>query len=257
MKTITALQNPTIKHVVSLHSSKNRVLFGQFIAEGLRTIQTMLSAKKNSLKLINLFCTPNTADLAQDLAKNSAVITNDLIIVVSELVMKKMSTNSTPSELLAIFEINMQIKQDITLTPGLVLAHIADPGNMGTLIRTCAAMGYQTVVVIEGVDCYSPKVIQASAGTIAQINLYQLTWQELLAYKKDLNLCALVVLGGKSPNELDLKKSLIIVGNEANGLPEQYLANCSQQLTIPMPGGTESLNAGIAGSIALYLAKQN
>jgi len=247
MKKITALQNDLIKHVASLQGSKARIKSQEFVAEGLRTIQTMLQPNSN-LVLTTLFCTDQTVQLAQTLVPERQ------IVIVSELIMQKLSTNSSPADLLAVFKQRQLDPKVAQLTPGLVLAQIADPGNMGTLIRTAVAMGYKTVVIVEGCDHYNPKVIQASAGTIGLINIFKLSWPELLEHKHDLNLCSLIVQNGQKPNDLNLKNSLIIVGNEANGLPENWVKDCTQKLTIPMPGQTESLNAAVAGSIALYLA---
>lgn len=246
MKIINSLQNPLVKHVVGLQTSKLRKSAQQFSAEGLRTLQTLL-APTSKFKLVSLFCTQQTADLANQLAPF------DQLVCVTDQIMQKISTSQTPSQLLAIFEKPQASTFDL-LSSGLVLAQIADPGNMGTLVRTAAAMGFNSVVIIEGCDVWSPKAIQASAGTIAQLQIFELSWQDLLAHKKDLKLCALVVAGGSKPSDLDLKKSLIIVGNEANGLPAAWQNDCEQLMTIPMPGHTESLNAAVAGSIALYLA---
>ncbi len=172
--------------------------------------------------------------------------------------MAKISTNSTPAELFAVLERPKNTQETANLTTGSVLAQIADPGNMGTLIRTTAAMGFKTCVIVEGCDPWGPKVVQASAGTIGLINIVELSWPELVtkAAQAGLNLCALVVNQGLKPQTLDLSKSLIIVGNEANGLPELWVNDCQQKLTLPMPGNTESLNAAVAGSITLYLAGQ-
>jgi TrmH family RNA methyltransferase len=101
-------------------------------------------------------------------------------------------------------------------------------------------------------------VIQASAGTIASVKLFQLSWQELVktAHEKNLSLCALVVSGGKPPSAINFSNSLLVIGNEAHGLSASMQHDCDQLMTIPMPGGTESLNAAVAGSIVLYLAYQ-
>lgn len=114
-------------------------------------------------------------------------------------------------------------------------------------------MGYKNVIIVQGCDPWSPKVIQASAGTIALVSIIQCSWEELIAKKGSTKLCALVVKDGYKPEDLDLKKSLLVVGNEAQGLPEAWIGQCEQKMTIPMPGNTESLNAAVAGSIALYL----
>lgn len=251
IKTITALQNPLIKAINSLKNSKNRSKNGQFVAEGHNTIKTLLQTNSN-LNLVNLICTSKTLNLAQNLAQN------DQIILVNDLIMAKISTNSTPAELFAVLQKPKNSPEIVNLTTGCVLAQIADPGNMGTLIRTTAAMGFKTCVVVEGCDPWGPKVVQASAGTIGFINIVELSWPELLiqAKKASLELCALVVHAGQKPTDLDLNNTLIVVGNEANGLPESWVNDCQQKLTLPMPGNTESLNAAVAGSIALYLAGQ-
>ena len=167
--------------------------------------------------------------------------------------MKKMSTATTPSGLLGVFKIPPAPKIEY-LGPGLVLAQISDPGNMGTLIRTALACGKQTIVIVEGTDPWSPKVVQASAGTIAQARIFNLDWKTLVAQKKTLKLYGLVVHNGKNIHTIDRNHALIVVGNEAHGLPKEWAHNCDDLITLPMPGGTESLNAGVAGSIAAYLA---
>ncbi len=125
---------------------------------------------------------------------------------------------------------------------------------MGTLIRTAAAMNKKTIVCVESVDPWNPKVVQATAGAIGSVNIFCINWDELLLNKKNLSLCALVAINGKNPDTVNLQNSLIVVGNEAHGIPEQWIAACDTQITLPMPGKFESLNAAVAGSIALYLA---
>lgn len=132
---------------------------------------------------------------------------------------------------------------------------MSDPGNVGTLIRTAAAMNFKTIICVDSVDPYSPKVVQASAGTIGCINLMQLTWDEIIEKKADIPLVALIVSGGKSVSDISAH-SLLVVGSEAHGIWEQWLLDCDEKVTIAMPGKTESLNAAVAGSIAMYLLIQ-
>ncbi len=165
--------------------------------------------------------------------------------------MEKMSTTKTPSGYLAVFTIPP--KPQPTFERGIVLANITDPGNMGTLIRSATAMNVKTVVIVDGVDPWSPKVVQASAGTVGSVALLECSWQELLTYKQDKQLCAFVVKNGKTPQELELNDMLLVIGNEAHGISNDWLNDCEFTCTLPMPGNTESLNAAVAGSIALYL----
>lgn len=175
-----------------------------------------------------------------------------IISTVSHDVMKKISTAVTPSGFLAIFAIPENPSLD-GLTAGLVLAQINDPGNMGTMIRTAVSCGIKSIVIVEGVDPWAPKVIQASAGAMSWINIFQINWGTLIKSKGNLQLCALVVKDGIAPDKIKSKNALLVVGNEAHGLPKEWQKSCDQLVSIPMPGGTESLNAAIAGSIAMYL----
>jgi TrmH family RNA methyltransferase len=119
-------------------------------------------------------------------------------------------------------------------------------------MRSCVAFGKKTIVCVEGVDPWNPKVIQASAGTIGSATIFTWSWQELLRNKKNLTLCALVVHGGKPPHQITITETLMVIGNEAHGIPQEMLTTCDELLTLPMPGQTESLNAAVAGSIGMY-----
>ena len=240
MKIITSRANSAVKDVCGLHTKKGRSLRQQFIAEGIRTLETILSS---GLKPVALYVTQNLS-ISNNFDRNK-------ITFVTPEVMAKMSCSKTPSGCLGVFAQPLQKKTE--LDSGLVLAGIADPGNMGTLIRSAAALNTKTVVVIEGADPWSPKVVQSSAGTIAATNILELSWQELYAHKKELPLYALVVSGGIPIAQAPQKDALLVVGSEAHGIPTEWIADCDESITIPMPGGTESLNAAVAGSIALYL----
>jgi TrmH family RNA methyltransferase len=252
MKRIDSIHNQEIKQVAALAHSKNRYEQKRFIAEGQRVIATFI---EYGWKPLALYATDKTFESVQTVAPDFP------ITLVSESVMRKISQASTPSEFLAVFSIPPYAKATgdkpalptaSTLTPGLVLANLADPGNVGTLIRTCAAMNVRTVVMVEGVDPWSPKVVQASAGALAMVTIVSVQWHELVASKGTLKLYALVAQGGSTFAAVNAHNALLVVGNEARGIPQEWLAHCDGAITIPMPGNTESLNAAVAGSIALY-----
>jgi len=244
MKKITSRNNPLIKKIVALHKKKQRKAAQQFIAEGMRACSTLINAGYQPIILYVI-------DTMLDYAKQ--FIDEEKIILVDATVMKKISTATTPSGLLGLFTIPPTPKVG-QLGTGVVLAQINNPGNMGTLIRSAAAMNKTSIVIVEGVDPWSPKVIQASAGSIAFINIFQFTWEELIHNKGSLKLCALVVSHGKKSHKIDLSNTLLVIGSEAEGIPQNWVNNCDEKLTLPMPGMVESLNAAVAGSIALYLS---
>lgn len=244
MKTITSRQNSLIKSLCELHTAKGRLAQRRFLAEGDRTISALMqSGHKAEIVLA----------LQEHLSGAQQFCCDNALFLVSPEVMHKVSTQKSPPGMIGIFTIPDAPDAD-SLRAGLVLANITNPGNMGTLIRTAAAMNVKSVVVIDGVDPWSPKVVQSSAGTIGFVNLFRWSWDELIAKKKNLALCALVVNGGESPAKIDFADTLIAVGNEAHGLPDAWVAQCEKQCTITMPGKTESLNAAVAGSLALYAA---
>lgn len=242
MKKITARANPLIQKLKKLQDPKFRKKYFVCLVEGERTC---IEFFRSSFELENLIITEKHIPFATQWASQ------EKIVLVSDHVMEYVSQASTPSGILAVFKIP---QKDSVISDGIVLAQIQDPGNMGALIRTAVACNVPTIVIIEGCDPWSHKVIQSSAGTIAHANLIIISWNELLQKKGNLMLAALVVKNGIEIQKASHQNSLLVIGNEARGLPDTWLNECSTKITLPMPGGTESLNAAVAGSIAVYIA---
>lgn len=236
----------SLKSINKLQTHKGRSEQKKFIVEGMRALKA--ASENNKKPLIVYVIEKQYAQVAQFISPKK-------IHIISIANMKKISSASTPSGILAVFPIS-QKKILSPLHPTLICDGISDPGNLGTLIRTTAAMGKKSIILIDGVDPYNPKVIQASAGAWSQLDIFQITWDECkdIIHKQKSLLCALVPKNGTSPNELNLKKSFLVIGSEAHGLDRKHIQDCDQFLTLAMPGKTESLNAAIAGSIALYLS---
>ncbi len=145
----------------------------------------------------------------------------------------------TPSGILATVKIN---KVDDKIEGNVaVLDRISDPGNMGTIIRTCAACGVENVIAIDCVDQYSPKVIRASMGGIFALKILE----NHRVYALDM----------KGENLYTMEKFdlpfAIAVGNESKGLSKNF-KEISKIISLPMSGKIESLNAGVSMSVALY-----
>ncbi len=243
MKKITSPSSPELKEVAKLSTIKGRKVFKKFIAEGVRAIATLITSP---IELVNLYATDDELEQALLLAPEYKIIN------VSEKVLDKISAAKTPNGLLGVFKIP-EAPSIAELKPGLVLAQVSDPGNMGTLIRTSVACNLKSIVIVEGTDPWGPKVVQSSAGAIGLIKIFRWDWDTLMKNRKDLQLCSLVVKDGADINSIDPEKALLIIGNEAHGIPYDWQKQTDQSVTLPMPGDTESLNAGVAGSIALYL----
>lgn len=133
----------------------------------------------------------------------------------------------------------------------LVLDNVQDPGNVGTLIRSAVAFGFQDIYLIECANVTNEKVVRSTMGAIFKSNLYEISKIEFLQNFKNSNLiCG--DINGKMLSETKLKFPLgIVVGNEGNGISNEIL-NYGESVAIEMNEGIESLNAGVAGSILMF-----
>jgi TrmH family RNA methyltransferase len=246
---ISSCSNPLIKEIAQLKNAWARKTSGFVIAEGIRTVETMRSG---NMLLKFLFYTQEHAARILDLADATTSA-----YLISEAVLHKIALSKTPSGLVGVFQQPIYMLDDIQ-APGIVLANITDPGNMGTVIRSAVAFGAKSVVVVEGADAWGHKVVQASAGTNAHISIITCAWDQLvqIVVAKNILLNALVV-DGPLLGKPEQRNQLLVVGNEAHGLPVEWQQQCQLRSTIAMPGGTESLNVAVAGSIALYVTTQN
>lgn len=241
MTAITSTDNPLVKRLRRLHDVRHRRTDGAFLVEGVRAITAFLGHGWRPLDLV----------LAEDLDLPAAWAGRP-VTRASAAVVAKLSQASTPSGYLAAFPLPSAPPLDVA-AGGLVLHGIADPGNLGTLIRCAAAFAIRQVVVIGGSDPFAHKVVQASAGELVMIALHRYeSGRGLEVIAGGAPCCALVARGGSDPSELARRPRWLVVGSEAHGLDEPALAACSERVTLPMPGGTESLNAAMAGAIACY-----
>jgi RNA methyltransferase, TrmH family len=248
---LSSLENALVKEIVSLRTAKGRRKKGLFVAEGARTCQT----------LVERYCPQFIFMTETFLGQAPSYFIDREYIIVTEGVMKKMSNATMPSGLLCVFPIAESNVFPSSLSSGIVLENIHDPGNMGTLIRTAAAFKVAGVFVVGGVDVWSHKVVQATAGTIGHVPLMVTSWEVLCNYAREVgtSMHALVVEGGEKIENAACARSepwLLVVGSESHGLSDRVMEQCDKKVTLAMPGGTESLNASVAGSIALYLYTQ-
>ena len=138
----------------------------------------------------------------------------------------------------------------------ILLENVQDPGNVGTLLRTAAAMGVGTAILCGAcADPYSPKAARATMGAIFRERLLRLNVEEAaaLARKNGLPLYgAALSERARDVRTVDLRRAVVAVGSEGRGLTPELLALCDGEVIIPMEAGSESLNAAIAGSILLW-----
>lgn len=142
----------------------------------------------------------------------------------------------------------------------LVLVDVADPGNVGTLLRAADAVAAALVIVTPGcADVCSPKVVRASAGAVFRVPLAETPIDETLTWlvARGVTSWATVARGGVDPASANLRGPVaLLLGNEAHGLPPELAKAASGRLTLPMPGRAESLNVAMAGTVVAFEASR-
>lgn len=229
-----------IKLITSLQQKKYRFAQHLFFAEGIKVIQELL---ESNFKLIHLYTTQNDFE----------EVSKDKKMIISESDLKKISALATPNTCLAVFE----IPAEKTISEsGLILAldSIRDPGNLGTILRLCDWFGIEQLICSkDAVDIYNPKVVQATMGSIARVNVIYVDLESFLKQTK------LPVYGtfmdGTNIYGTDLpREGIIVMGNEANGISPLLEKLIKNRLAIPRFGTvqkTESLNVAMATAIIL------
>ena len=174
-------------------------------------------------------------------------------------VLDKVADAQTAQPVLAAVRLPLGSLEQLT-TGGLVLVlhEVRDPGNAGTIIRSADAAGVSSVVFTgQSVDPFNPKTLRATAGSIFHLPVAVATLEATLEHfsSQGAQTIATVVRGGVSIRDLDLTRpSVVVIGNEAEGLDDAAIARCTHTASIPMAGRSESLNAGVAASLIAFEA---
>jgi TrmH family RNA methyltransferase len=169
--------------------------------------------------------------------------------LVTEQVLASASDTRTPRSPVAVVPVPRE--DELRAHNTLVLIDIQDPGNVGTMIRSAAALGWDVAVSGATAEIWAPKTIRSSAGTHVRTRLIQLTHPLEQAKLVGLTTVATVVVGAQLPGQQTAPVALL-VGSEAHGLSADIVEDSDIRITLPMPGGTESLNAAVAASISMY-----
>lgn len=234
------LSKNQVKLIQKLHQKKYRNELSLFIVEGKKSINEFLQAGYTPQLLIAT-------------EAFTASVPQHLITPVSKDELRKVSALQNPDEGLAVFE---QPKHKGILQEGVIVAldNVQDPGNLGTIIRLCDWFGVETLLCnTQTVDCYNPKVVQASMGSLTRVAVHYLdlaaflTTTALPVYTMDLE-------GENLYTATFPKDCILILGNEANGISSEVRALSNEVITIPRFSKhqrTESLNVAMAGAIIL------
>ena len=250
---ITSLDNPMVKEVRSLNDKKFRKFHGKFIVDGEKLVREVVCG---AAKVDKIFVDSNKlSNFDYILSKFDGKV-----VPVSTKVFNSLSENVSPQGILAEVFMNETLEFEPPKdAPILILDRIQDPGNVGTIIRTAAATGFQTIVMIDSADPFSPKVIRSSSGGVFYLDIYRMTENEITSYCEKHGIELLVAdMAGENifKTEIKNKNYALVIGNEGQGVSDYFTEN-GHLISLPMKSQMESLNAGVSASVLMYTLMGN
>lgn len=241
---ITSKDNEIIKNIKKLKEKKYRL--DSYIVEGIKMVKEAI----NENQKIALIAIREDFKIDFD-TKNTKIVT------ISNKIFNDISDVKTPQGILAVIKKNQNNQIETNQEYILALDSLQDPGNMGTIIRTADSANINQIIINKTtVDPYSPKVIRSTMGAIYRTNIIEVedlktTLKEMKS--KGFQIITTDLKATQSIYDINYNnKTVVVIGNEANGVSQEILQIADKKVIIPMLGKTESLNASIAASIMIY-----
>ena len=239
---ITSRQNPLIKFIRSLKDKKNRDANGVYLCEGVKLVREAYLSGQDFYALV---CTSKGESLIDDVACAKEIVSDDVFNSISDEV--------SPQGVLAVVKKPLK---DLSAPKGscILLDGVSDPSNVGMIIRTAAAAGYNDIYLINCADAYSPKAVRASMSGVFRVKIHAGAREEILP----LISLPIVVgdMNGKNvfAGGIDCDFCLVI-GNEGHGVSSELRDRATYTVSIPMQNEMESLNAAVSAGILMYSLK--
>ncbi|MGZ3278601.1 MAG: TrmH family RNA methyltransferase [Caulobacteraceae bacterium] len=256
---ITSLTNPTVKAVRGLHLRKEREESGLFLAEGLKIV----------IEAIDLGHAPRILMFGPDAAahpllQRAVKTTRDAggeVIEVNRDVLEKVSKRDNPQAVVAVFPQVYTPLADIRPADApcwVALQAVRDPGNLGTIVRTADAAGCGGVILVgDCTDPYSVEAVRATMGSVFAVKIAKAAVEEFLAWRASWpgSVVGTLLSATADYRSADYRRpTMILMGNEQQGLPPDLAAACDVNVKIPMRGRADSLNLSVATGIMIYAA---
>ena len=254
---ITSFANPKVKYIRKLEQKKHRQQTGQFFIEGLRTVG---EAVQTGAPIQMLVTAPDllVSDFGKSLLYHPGVLDIDQIEVSAEIY-TKLAHKDGPQGIGAIVDQRWIPLDTATLQPAdlwITLDSVADPGNLGTIMRTADAVGACGIILLgDSTDPYDPAAVKASMGSLFTMNLIQTGWDDFLFWQQTHQIA---LVGTSDSAEKDYQQlsyqrpMILLMGSERHGLSAEKQTACDQMACIPMEGRCDSLNLAVATSLMLY-----
>ncbi len=253
MKHITSRDNSFFKELLKLAgSARQRRKLGQTLLDGVHLVQSCLASGKQPLHFL-------VTEEALQNREVAALLKTFLDVPLTQLndsLFADLSDLKTPSRILALIELPSASWSSEHSSFCLLLEDIQDPGNLGSMLRSAAAAGCDTVFLSKGcADAWSPKVLRAGMGGHFALSIHESMDLPVVAAAFQGKIFAAAPGAKNKLYDCDLRGHIaFVIGNEGAGLSESLLAVASQRITIPMPGRVESLNAAAAAAVCLFEA---
>ena len=231
---ITSVNNQLIKDTTKLHQKKYRDNTGLFLIEGYHLYEE--AKKTGNIKTVF------TTDEA---------IKGDSVIYVNDAILEKLTQTKNPQKILTVCE---KIKANTLTDKVLICYKIQDPGNLGTLMRSALAFGFNTIVLDNTVDIYNDKVLRSTQGAIFKLNVIEMDTVDFIDNNPEYKVYGTSLNGVSLRDIKRSEKIAVILGNEGSGVNEEILNKTNKNITIKITE-IESLNVGVAGSIIMYYLK--
>lgn len=254
---IISTANPKVKALRKLRERKERAQSGLFYIEGLRIVGEALQHRADVSTLV---AAPEllSSDFGEDLL-HEAYNRGVPVMEVSAAVFESFSLKEGPQGIAAVVRQRWMALEAVQPVPGdlwVALDAVADPGNLGTILRTADATGARGVILLDhSTDPYDPTAIRASMGAIFSQHLVRATFDEFLAWKIHQSIG---LVGTSDKASMDYHSCVypdpmvLLMGSERMGLHERALQACDMVVAIPMLGSSDSLNLAVATGVALY-----
>lgn len=254
---IQSKDNKTIKHIISLQQRKYRQKFGEYTVEGIRAVTDI--GKKDFLRSI-LIRESKRSELEPLVQKGFTVSS---VYVVQDPIFDKIEHSVNGQGILGIAKKCFNDLHSLIVEDGLYVAldGVQDPGNLGTIIRTAVAAGAKGIFLLKGtVDPYNEKCVRSTMSALCNIPIFEdVTLSEFYDFIKDNTIKTYVTSleNAKPYHTISYpKRTMIILGNEGNGVSREIIEMCDQAITIPMYGDIESLNVSIAAALCMYKVRE-
>ncbi len=253
---ITSRDNKLLKTVRSLHKKKGREQTGLYFAEGVRLVDEALLHIRGAVKY--LLVSDSFAYKNENKIHDTEQTGIDIYILPDKL-FDEICDTQTPQGIAAVIEMQKIYTDNFSgVEYALILDGIAEPGNMGTIIRTAEAAGIELILLMEGcTDIYSPKVVRSAMGSLFRMKFLHTDYTAVEQLKENGFFIAATALENSQPIE-NVKISgcrAVVIGNEAHGVSQRITELCDMAVRIDMKGKVESLNAAVAAGISMYMLR--